>query len=306
MEKNFDTKAEVCGIVILDKGEGLTSQTAVNRVKRLFSAKKAGHTGTLDPMATGVLPVLVGRAVKASEYMISSKKHYRATLLLGITTDTEDSTGKTLTTCEEIPDEEKVLSACAAMVGESMQTPPMYSAIKVDGVTLMERARRGEVIERESRPICVYSLKAKKLSLREYELDVECSKGTYIRTLCADIGKSLGCGGVMSALRRCESAGFSLDCAHTIEEFEGMTEQERMSCVLPVESIFSHLVSVELPSFFATLAKNGGHIYQKKIKTDIPLGEQVRLYDEHGFFALGEVRSYEDGATAIKPVKSFR
>ena len=299
-------KLERSGIVILDKHEGITSQTAVNRVKRLFSVKKAGHTGTLDPMATGVLPILVGRAVKASEYMICSEKHYIATLTLGLTTDTEDITGKVISECDDIPDEAAVLSACEKMVGEIMQTPPMYSAIKVNGTTLMEMARRGETVEREARRVTVYSLKAKRLSAREYELDVECSKGTYIRTLCADIGASLGCGGVMSALRRAEAAGFTLSSAHTIEEIESMTEAQRDELVIPVEAVFSELPAVTLPDFFATLAHNGAHIYQKKISTSYPVCARVRLFDSNGFFALGEVREYEDGKTAIKPIKTFR
>ncbi len=296
---------EKSGIVILDKGNGLTSQTAVNRVKRLFSSSRAGHTGTLDPMATGVLPILIGRAVKASEYMLSSEKHYIATLRLGITTDTEDITGATLTECDDIPDEEQVLSACRKMVGEIMQTPPMYSAIKIDGRRLMELAREGKTVEREARPVTVYSLKAEKISEREYSLDIECSKGTYIRTICADIGKALGCGGVMSSLRRAEAAGFSLDDSHTLEAIEAMSEDERVSLIIPVEKIFEKHEIVRLPEFYARLAHNGAHIYQKKIGTRYPLGARVRMYDADGFFALGEVREYEDGQTAIKAIKSF-
>ena len=302
MKENFTPN----GIVILDKCEGITSQTAVNRVKRLFSADRAGHTGTLDPMATGVLPVLVGRAVKASEYMMSSKKHYIATLTLGLTTDTEDITGAVLTESDTLPSESEVREACSKMVGEIMQTPPMYSAIKVDGRTLMERARRGEVIERESRPVTVYSMKVEKISEREYSLDVECSKGTYIRTLCADIGAALGCGGVMSALRRAEAASFTLRDAHTLEELERMTDEEREAVIVPVEKVFEDLEKIVLPDFYATLAHNGAHIYQKKVGADFSLGQRVRMYDREGFFALGEVREYEDGVTAIKPIKMFR
>ncbi len=297
---------QVNGIVIIDKGEGLTSQGVVNRVKRLFSASRAGHTGTLDPMATGVLPVLVGRAVKASEYMMSTKKHYLATLRLGIATDTEDITGKTLSTSDDIPCEERVREVCAGMLGESMQTPPMYSAIKINGHTLMELARRGEVVERQARPISVYKLGVEKLSEREYSLDIECSKGTYIRTICADIGASLGCGGVMSALRRAETATFTLADAYTLEEIEKMTDEEREKIVIPVEKIFEEHPIVTLPDFYSTLAHNGAHIYQKKIGTDLSVGAKVRMYDREGFFALGEVREYEEGKSAIKPIKAFR
>ena len=151
------------GIVILNKEAGMTSQTAVNKVKRLFGADKAGHTGTLDPMATGVLPILINRGVKAGEYMLSSEKHYLAECILGITTDTEDTSGKILTESKDIPKEAEVLATCERFKGEIMQTPPMYSAIRVNGTRLMEMARRGETVEREARPITIYSLNAKKI-----------------------------------------------------------------------------------------------------------------------------------------------
>ena len=292
------------GIIIINKEEGLSSFAVVNRVKRLMGAEKAGHTGTLDPMATGVLPVLLGRAVKASEYMLTSDKHYAATLLLGITTDTEDVTGTTLTECNEIPNEETVLSAINSMLGESFQTPPMYSALKVNGKKLYELAREGVEIEREARKITIHSIKAKRLGAREYEIDVKCSKGTYIRTLCADIGKKLGTGGVMKTLERVEASGFSIDEAYTLCELEKMTEEERDSKIIPVERIFSNLPKVHLSPFFSRLARCGVEIYTKKIGFDAEVGARVTLFDEKGFFALGEVREFEDGA-AIKPIKQF-
>ena len=176
------------GIIVIKKEKGITSQGVVSRVKRLFGEKKAGHTGTLDPLATGVLPVLLGRGVKASEYMLSSDKHYRAELLLGTVTDTEDITGTVLRTSEDIPDEARVLSVIESFIGESLQTPPMYSALKVGGEKLCDLARQGVMVEREARRITVHSLEAERISDRVYSLNVHCSKGTYIRTLCADIG----------------------------------------------------------------------------------------------------------------------
>ena len=148
------------GLIIINKPEGLSSHSVVRRVKRALGAKKAGHTGTLDPMATGVLPVLIERGVKASEYMLTEDKHYLATLLLGVTTDTEDISGKILSTCENIPPEEKVFEAVFSMQGKSLQTPPMYSAIKLGGKKLYELAREGCVVEREKREINVYEIKA--------------------------------------------------------------------------------------------------------------------------------------------------
>ena len=292
------------GVVIINKEEGLTSQAVVNRVKRILGVSKAGHTGTLDPMATGVLPVLVGRGVKASEFMLTADKHYVATLLLGVTTDTEDVTGQVLTESEDIPDEQTVLSAIAGFVGEYMQTPPMYSALKVGGKKLCDLARAGKEIERAARPVHIYSIEARAISDREYSLDVRCSKGTYIRTLCADIGAALGCGGTMKTLMRATASGFTLGEAHTLSEMEAMSAEEREAVIYSVEHIFREHEAVRLPAFFAKLAHSGLEIYQKKIGTSLPVGTLVRLLDGEGFFALGEVREYEEG-TAIKPIRQF-
>lgn len=292
------------GVIIINKGEGLTSQAVVNRVKRLLSADKAGHTGTLDPMATGVLPVLVNRGVKASEFMLTSDKHYVATLLLGVTTDTEDVTGVILTTSADIPDEEKVREVVSEFVGEYMQTPPMYSALKVGGKKLYELAREGQVIEREARAVRIHSISVERLSDIEYSLDVECSKGTYIRTLCADIGARLGCGGTMKTLQRCEASGFLLSDSITLDQLEALTVEERWERVLPVEHIFREKKEVFLEPFFARLARAGQEIYLKKVRMSIPEGELVCLTDSEGFFALGEVRNFEAGL-AIKPIRQF-
>lgn len=293
------------GVIIINKEIGPTSQGVVNRVKRLLGASKAGHTGTLDPMATGVLPVLVERGVKASEFMLSSDKHYVATLLLGRTTDTEDVTGEILIESDNIPGESEVLSAISGFVGEYMQTPPMYSALKIGGKKLCDLAREGVTVEREPRRVTIHSLTAEKLSEREYALDVHCSKGTYIRTLCADIGARLGCGGCMKTLCRASASGFTLADAHTLTQLENMTEEERDMCVFPVEYIFRDLEEVRLSPFFARLAHSGLEIYLKKIDLDLPEGTRVRLSDADGFFALGEVREFEEGR-AIKPIRQFR
>ena len=292
------------GVVIINKQIGPTSQGVVNRVKRIFGASKAGHTGTLDPMATGVLPVLLERGVKASEFMLSSDKHYVATLLLGLTTDTEDVTGETLTQCDNIPDEEAVLAAVESFVGKYMQTPPMYSALKVGGRKLCDLARDGVTIEREAREVLIHGITCERINDREYTLDVRCSKGTYIRTLCADIGARLGCGGCMKTLCRASASGFSLADAHTLEELENMTDGEREEVIFPVEYIFRDLPEVRLPAFYAKLAHSGLEIYLKKIGLDLPLGARVRMMDADGFFALGEVRDFEDG-NAIKPIRQF-
>ncbi|MBR2339283.1 MAG: tRNA pseudouridine(55) synthase TruB [Clostridia bacterium] len=292
------------GVIVINKGEGITSQGVVTRVKRLFSVKKAGHTGTLDPMATGVLPVMLGKASRASDFLMESKKHYIATMRLGIETDTEDITGTVLSECEKIPSEDEVLLAAGRMVGEIMQIPPMYSAIKVGGKKLMDLARDGKTVEREPRKITVYSLSAEKISDSEYRLDIECSKGTYIRTVCADIGRALGCGAAMSSLMRAESAGFCIENAYTLDELEKMSESDRWSLVIPTDRLFDKYEELTLDAFFARLARHGLEIYLKKIKKSYPVGTILRMCDSDGFFALGEVREYADGL-AVKPIRWF-
>ncbi len=292
------------GVIIINKEIGPTSQGVVNRVKRLLGAAKAGHTGTLDPMATGVRPVLVERGVKASEFMLSSDKHYVATLLLGVTTDTEDVTGEIISECDIIPDEAEVLSVIDSFVGSYMQTPPMYSALKIGGKKLCDLARDGVVIDREAREVFIHSISANRISEREYTIDVKCSKGTYIRTLCADIGARLGVGGTMKTLMRASASGYTLKDAYTLSELEAMSEEERKKAVFPVEHIFRELPQVKLSEFFSRLAHSGLEIYEKKIGVNFALGERVRLLDGDGFFAVGEVREYEDGL-AIKPIRQF-
>ena len=298
--------SEPDGILLIDKPAGMTSHDVVWRVRKLFGTRKVGHTGTLDPMATGVLVVLLGRAAKASEYVSHDEKSYVATLRLGLTTDTEDSTGTVLTTSDKLPDAASVYTALDAFRGQIMQIPPMYSALKVNGQKLCDLARRGEVIEREARPVEIKALTAEPLSVpSDYKLSVTCSGGTYIRTLCADIGASLGCGAVMASLRRTAASGFSIDECHTLDELEEMTHDARCACLLDVEGLFSDLSAVMLPDFYRTLCRNGCEIYQSKIKTSHPIGSRVRLCDASGtFFALGEVGEYESG-TAIKMIKLF-
>ena len=295
---------DVSGIVVINKHAGVTSNDIVIKLRRLFGTRQVGHTGTLDPMATGVLPVLIGRAVKASENITAENKRYTAHLRLGITTDTEDTTGTTLSVAETIPPEEEVLAACASFTGEILQTPPMYSALKVNGRKLVDLAREGITVERQARPITIHSLNATPLEEDLYELDVSCSKGTYIRTLCADIGAKLGCGGAMARLTRTESGPFSLAEAYTIDQLEAMTETERADCVIPLDKFFLDCPAVDLPAFYARLARNGCEIYQKKIRTDWPIGTTVRMIHGGVFFALGQVREYPDGS-AIKAIKIF-
>ncbi len=292
------------GLILINKGEGMTSQKAVNAVKRLFDTPKAGHSGTLDPLATGVLPVMLGRAVKAGEYMLCAHKHYAAVLRLGLTSDTEDITGTLTKTQAPIPDEAAVRAAAAGFVGDILQTPPMYSALKIGGQKLVDLARRGVEVDRQPRRITVFSLNVTPLTATDYRLDVHCSKGTYIRTLCADIGARLGCGGVMAALCRTEAAGFTLAQTYTIDQLSAMTQEARDACIIPTERLFAAYPALTLPPFFSRLARSGVEIYLKKLGMHAAVGDRFRLQDDKGFFALGEVRAFDDGI-AVKPIKQF-
>lgn len=297
---------ELCGVILVDKHKGVTSHDIVFKIRRLFGTKKVGHTGTLDPLATGVLPVLVGRAAKAAEYLLSENKSYKAILRLGITTDTEDITGEVLTKTDVLPSSNEFFNACAHFTGAIKQVPPMYSALKVNGKKLVDLARQGIEIERTARDINIYSITPAIINEKEgiYQIDVSCSKGTYIRTLCADIGAFLGCGAAMTELTRTQSGGFFLENAHTIAELEAMTQNERESLLMPVESLFVEAPSVVLPDFYAKLCRSGCEIYQKKIGTHLKEGEFVRICDKNGFFALGQVKTFDEGS-AIKSIKLF-
>lgn len=297
---------EPSGVLIINKQEGVTSHDIVNRIRRLYNTRRVGHTGTLDPMATGVLTVLVGRAAKAAEYLSADKKEYIATLRLGITTDTEDVTGNILTSTASIPSPEEVFKAVKGFEGELMQIPPMYSALKVDGQKLCDLARKGVSIERKPRPITVYSIECQSTDFpTDYILKVSCSAGTYIRTLCADIGAALGCGGAMATLCRSAAGDFNLDISHTLSELEELTLEEREKLLMPTESLFADLPAVTLPAFYERLSRSGCEIYQKKIRTSFEIGQRVRLYGENRqFYALGEVGEYKNGS-AIKSIKMF-
>lgn len=299
-------KSEPCGVLIVNKHAGVTSHDVVNRVRRLYGTRRVGHTGTLDPMATGVLVVLVGRAAKAAEYLVSDSKRYRAVMRLGMTTDSEDITGEILTKTDAIPAIDEVTRVAAKFEGEILQIPPMYSALKVGGRKLVDIARQGGTVERQARPVTVHSLIcAPTDDPREYTLDVHCSSGTYIRTLCADIGATLGVGAVMAALERVETGGFGIDKSYMLGELEGMDGETLVKALMPVESLFEMLPAVRLQAFYERLFRGGCEIYQKKIGTEIPMRQRVRVLDEKGsFFALGEVREYPDGS-AIKSIKLF-
>lgn len=297
---------EISGVIVVNKHKGVTSHDIVFKIRKLFGTKKVGHTGTLDPLATGVLPILVGRSAKAAEYLLSENKKYIAEIKLGITTDTQDITGKILTQNEINITKEQFFEACSHFVGDIKQVPPMYSALKVNGEKLVDLARKGVEIEREARDIKIYSIVPSVIDegLGLYKIEVSCSKGTYIRTLCADIGDYLGCGATMKELERTQSGSFFIENSYTIKELEEIDIEKRKTLLMPTEDLFLEAPQVILPDFFAKLARSGCEIYQKKINQSYPIGTYVRMCDKNGFFALGQVKEYE-GGSAIKALKLF-
>ena len=297
---------EPSGVLIVNKPSGMTSHDVVGKIRRLYGLRRVGHTGTLDPMATGVLVVLVGRAAKAAEYLMSDRKSYTATLRLGLVTDSGDTTGTVLSQTDSLPGESAVQAILDQFRGEIEQIPPMYSALKIDGRKLVDLARRGVTVERAPRKITIFRLEAFPTGeTSDYRLEVTCSGGTYIRTLCEDIGAALSCGGTMASLCRNETGGFALEQAHTLEKLEEMTAEERLACLLPVESLFADLPPLRLSSFFEKLIRGGCAVLQKKLGCAVPPGARLRLLNETGeFFALGEAIENEEGI-AVKAVKTF-
>ncbi len=281
------------GVAVVDKPAGWTSFDVVAKLRRVYGTRQIGHTGTLDPMATGVLVVLIGRAAKAAEYVSAGRKVYGARLRLGICTDTEDITGSIINEKSVSVTADEVREAAGRFAGEYMQTPPMYSALKRGGEKLVDLARRGITVEREPRRVQIYSISVGETERAdEFALTVACSGGTYIRTLCADIGKALGCGGCMSELRRYETCGFTLSDAHTIEEIASSPEE----FLLPTERLFYELPVLTLDADGERRIRCG----QRVNGAGYGNGERVRLCGEGGFFALGEA---EDGQ--VRSVKLF-
>ena len=281
------------GVLIIDKPQGWTSMDVCAKLRGIFREKRVGHAGTLDPMATGVLPVFLGRATRAVEFASEGAKDYHAVLRLGIVTDTQDVTGTVL--------EEKPVMVSAADIeavlpqfrGDIEQIPPMYSAIKIDGQKLYDLARKGREVERKPRPVTIHALElGEQLSNTDFRLRVECSKGTYIRTLCHDIGQALGCGATMAELRRTCAAGYTLDQAVTLEQIQ--SAEDPAALLASVDSCFAHLPKLTLTAAQAKCVRNGMAF------TYAAEGEW-RVYDPNGeFLAVSHV---VDGK--MTTVKSF-
>ena len=284
------------GIILIDKPQGWTSHDVVGKLRGILHERRIGHSGTLDPLATGLLVVFIGRATRAVEFAEADRKEYIAGLRLGMNTDTQDITGRIISKETDIPDEPEVRIAIERFRGELEQIPPMYSAVKIGGKKLYELARKGESIERKPRHITIFGLEITSRSDNDYILDVVCSKGTYIRTLCHDIGAALGCGGCMSSLRRTKSGVFSVDNAYTIAEIQEAADRgEEEKLLLPIDTLFAGYTKLSVDADSEKKLKNGCII-----NTSSPDG-RFRVYSEDGeFLLLGDVK---DGV--MKTVKNF-
>ncbi len=272
------------GILIIDKPQDWTSHDVVAKCRRVLHERRVGHAGTLDPMATGVLPVFVGRATRAVEFAAGSDKEYLAGLRLGVRTDTQDTTGTVLEERPVTADRAALEAVLEGFRGEILQVPPMYSALKVKGQKLYELARKGVEVERAPRPVTIHALEVvEQVSEREFRLRVACSKGTYVRTLCHDIGAKLGCGGAMYALRRVRACGFGEADALPLETV--LTHPDPASLLRPVDAYFSAYPAVTVDQRRANAARNGAPFPQRGAEGT------YRVYGPDGqFLLLGDLR----------------
>ena len=284
------------GVLLIDKPEGWTSMDVCAKLRRALGERRVGHAGTLDPLATGLLTVFLGRATRAVEFAEGDSKTYEATLRLGLVTDTQDITGTVLETHPVDITTERLDAALSQFRGDVLQIPPMYSALKVNGKKLYELARKGREVERKPRPVTIHALDLTGRTENDVYLRVKCSKGTYIRALCHDLGQTLGCGGTMAALRRTAAGRFTVEQAHTLPEVLEAAEQGRADgLLLPVETLFDHRPVLTLSPAQTRVIRNGGAF------TCAAAEGEYRLRAADGeFLALGVVK---DGS--LRAVKSF-
>lgn len=299
------------GILIVNKEKGYTSHDVAAKLRRILNTRKTGHTGTLDPQARGVLPIGVGLGTKLCDMLSGGDKEYEASLILGITTDTEDMTGRILSDCIPGLSREDIITAIMEYKGEYDQIPPMYSAIKVKGKKLYELARQGEVIERKPRPVNIKELEILHMDKDEAGHDIVkfrvlCSKGTYIRTLCRDIGEKAGCGGAMASLLRTKAAGYSIREAHLLSEIESYAKEGRAhELITPIDKVLSYLPEIHVNSEGQLLLRNGNRLLFKHIKgkSGWDNKEQTRVYGEDGgFYGVYEFDALKG---QFKPYKMF-
>lgn len=307
------------GVIIIDKPAGKTSQDVVSIVKKLLGVKKAGHTGTLDPMATGVLPVCLNEATKLARFLTNDAKEYRATMLLGVKTDTLDVEGKIIGRSEQIRSDEEIRTVLAKMVGKSMQMPPAFSAVKYCGKPLYKWARQGIMLKTAPREIEIQSIVVEDISLPRVTFRVVCSKGTYIRTLCADAGDQLGSGACLCGLRRLKSGYFSEDMAVSLENNapDAEKKEELTAKLLPITKLLPLLKTIEVDDSFANRLRDGFQPSVEAMKTHVlpflEAGDMVKFISRSGYLiALAEMvapvnnfSANDDKCNAVKIVRVF-
>ncbi len=286
------------GILLLDKPVGITSNAALGRAKRMIDIKKAGHTGTLDPMASGLLVLCFGQATKVAGFLLDADKAYEAEVRLGVITDSEDAEGAVIER-HAVPefDDEKLEAVLETFRGAIEQVPPMHSALKHKGRRLYELARRGETVERPSRPVRIHELELVDRGAETLRLRVACSKGTYVRSLARDIGHALGCGAHLSALRRTASAPFDIRDAVELEALEALTCEEARALLSPPDRALEHLPAVALDEHQAARIGQG----QRLAGLQAPHRGPVRIYGPATFLGVGEM----DGSGHLKPMRLF-
>lgn len=306
------------GVINVYKEVGYTSRDAVSRLTGILRQRKIGHTGTLDPAAEGVLPMCVGKATKLCELLTGHKKQYIAVMKLGIATDTEDTTGE-ITEKTNYPENwyeenltaENLTKITDKFIGTQFQTPPMYSAKRVNGRRLYELAREGKVIERKPCEITVYGIEIKNIDIinREITVIVDCSKGTYIRTLCKDIGEALGCKAAMKSLLRTRTGDFYLENSYKLDEIEKIVKENRVDeIIIPIEKIFHNLRRIDVTGYAGVLLDNGGIVNMEEARLEtgfdnIKDGEKFRMYNKDGEFKA--VYCYYEKINALKIDKMF-
>ncbi len=299
------------GLIVVNKDEGFTSHDVIAKLRGILRMRKMGHTGTLDPIATGVLPVLLGQATRMEELLIDKVKGYRVVMHLGAATDTLDRTGTILETREICAGEEEILKTAAAFLGEQMQLPPMYSAVQVGGKRLYDIARSGKTVERTPRKVYFYKIGVEKIELPYVTLDVECSKGTYIRTLCDDFGKKLGCLAYMEELVRTRSGDFTLGNSRTLQEIEEYRDAGRLNeLIIPLDSIMGGAPRVSVtPGAGDHLLSNGNPLAEEYLACEegdrefLHGQELLRMYRSDGRF-LG-LYHWQKKKSLYYPVKAF-
>ena len=272
-------KREINGVFLLDKPLGFSSNQVLKKIQWLFNAKKAGHTGTLDPMASGLLPICLGEATKFSHHLLNANKTYIATIQLGMTTTTGDQEGEVVSEKEVILNEVQLKETLQKFMGDITQIPPMYSALKFEGKSLYEYARKGIEIERKSRQITIHDIKLMKIEASKMTVEVFCSKGTYIRTLAEDIGQALGCGAYLNALKRTQTGNFQVANAFSIEALETMAMSSREKVLLPIDTLLKGLSSIELTFTEIEAIKKG-----QSIDFNGKNLNELRLYSSSGQF----------------------